>query len=189
MNQPRILILEPSAIVSEGLKTLLQRSHQVEVLPPVCEVENLPELLRSEKPEMLVANPLVLTQGRKNQLHVLRQEFPDLVTVALVYEYVEPALRRQFQGELDIRENSETLVPLLLSLLDSAPSASPAEYELSERELEVLRLVAKGLTNKEIADNLSLSVHTVMSHRKNITRKTGIRSVAGLTVFAMMKGL
>ena len=60
---------------------------------------------------------------------------------------------------------------------------------LSEREKEVLVLVAKGLLNKEIADKLNISVNTVITHRKNITRKTGIKTAPGLTVYAILGGL
>jgi DNA-binding NarL/FixJ family response regulator len=62
-------------------------------------------------------------------------------------------------------------------------------HELSERERDVLVLVARGLTNKEIASQLVISPHTVISHRKNIVHKTGIRSVAGLTVYAVLNKL
>ena len=60
---------------------------------------------------------------------------------------------------------------------------------LTEREKEILVSVAKGMLNKEIADQYNLSIHTVISHRKNITRKTGIKSVAGLTVYALLNNL
>jgi regulator of cell morphogenesis and NO signaling len=60
---------------------------------------------------------------------------------------------------------------------------------LTERELEVLRLVACGDLNKQIADKLSISMHTVISHRKNITRKLQIKTVAGLTIYALLNGL
>ncbi len=60
---------------------------------------------------------------------------------------------------------------------------------LTSRELEVLQLVACGFINKQIADKLSISLHTVISHRKNITRKLQIKTVAGLTVFALLNGL
>jgi regulator of cell morphogenesis and NO signaling len=60
---------------------------------------------------------------------------------------------------------------------------------LSSREKEILVCVAKGMINKEIADHLNISVHTVISHRKNITRKTGIKTVAGLTVYAFLNNL
>ena len=62
-------------------------------------------------------------------------------------------------------------------------------YELSEREREVLVEVANGLSNKEIATKLHISVHTAITHRKNIVKKTGIKSVAGLTVYAMLNNL
>ena len=60
--------------------------------------------------------------------------------------------------------------------------------ELSEREIEILVSVAQGLLNKEIADKHSISINTVITHRKNITRKTGIKTVAGLTVYAILNG-
>ena len=61
--------------------------------------------------------------------------------------------------------------------------------ELSEREKEILVCVARGMLNKEIADQNNISIHTVISHRKNITRKIGIKTVAGLTVYAILNGL
>ena len=61
--------------------------------------------------------------------------------------------------------------------------------ELSEREKEILVSVASGLINKEIADRHNISINTVITHRKNITRKTGIKTVAGLTVYAILNGL
>ena len=61
--------------------------------------------------------------------------------------------------------------------------------ELSAREKEILVCVAKGLLNKEIADAENISIHTVITHRKNITRKTGIKTVAGLTVYALLNNL
>lgn len=61
--------------------------------------------------------------------------------------------------------------------------------ELSDREKEILVCVARGMLNKEIADQNNISIHTVISHRKNITRKIGIKTVAGLTVYAILNGL
>ncbi len=61
--------------------------------------------------------------------------------------------------------------------------------ELSDREKEILVCVARGMLNKEIADRNNISIHTVISHRKNITRKIGIKTVAGLTVYAILNGL
>ena len=60
---------------------------------------------------------------------------------------------------------------------------------LSSREIEVLTEVARGRTNKQIADELNISMNTVMSHRKNITAKLNIKTVSGLTFYALMNGL
>ena len=62
------------------------------------------------------------------------------------------------------------------------------EHELSIREIEVLILITKGLINKEIADKLHISLTTVISHRKNIMEKLNVRSVSGLTIYAVMNG-
>ena len=61
--------------------------------------------------------------------------------------------------------------------------------DLSSREIDVLQLIVKGITNKEIADKLNISLNTVLTHRKNITAKLGIKTVSGLTFYAIMNGI
>ena len=61
--------------------------------------------------------------------------------------------------------------------------------DLSSREVDVLQLIVKGITNKEIADKLNISLNTVLTHRKNITAKLGIKTVSGLTFYAIMNGI
>lgn len=69
------------------------------------------------------------------------------------------------------------------------PISEQKQNNLSQREIDVLKLVASGLINKEIAEKLNISINTVLTHRKNITSKLGIKSVSGLSVYAMMNGL
>ncbi|MCR4859692.1 MAG: helix-turn-helix transcriptional regulator [Bacteroidales bacterium] len=71
----------------------------------------------------------------------------------------------------------------------SSGEAEPERLELSDREKEILVSVAQGLLNKEIADKHHISINTVITHRKNITRKTGIKTVPGLTVYAILNNL
>jgi DNA-binding CsgD family transcriptional regulator len=73
---------------------------------------------------------------------------------------------------------------------NETPSKKAAEQNtLSDRETEVLKEVARGLANKEIADKLYISINTVITHRKNITEKLGVKTVSALTVYALMNNL
>ncbi len=73
--------------------------------------------------------------------------------------------------------------------LEGRRGDKPEDNTLTAREKEILVCVAKGMINKEIADQLNISIHTVITHRKNITQKTGIKTVAGLTVYALLNNL
>jgi regulator of cell morphogenesis and NO signaling len=107
------------------------------------------------------------------------------------------ALQEDLQCHTYIEDN--ILVPMvrLLENPGQARQGVPAEAEprdgerseLSDREKEILVSVAQGLLNKEIADKHNISINTVITHRKNITRKTGIKTVPGLTVYAILNNL
>ncbi len=97
------------------------------------------------------------------------------------------------QGDGDINivdtlQGSERIVAALSPFLGEKDQGTSANL-LSQREADVLRLVASGMINKQIADTLSISINTVLTHRKNITAKLGIKSVSGLTFYAMMNGI
>ncbi len=93
-------------------------------------------------------------------------------------------------AEARLGNDEPDLVVIDQSSMESRqPESSSEGGELSAREKEILVCVAKGMLNKEIADKLCLSIYTVITHRKNITRKIGIKTVAGLTVYALLNGL
>lgn len=83
----------------------------------------------------------------------------------------------------------EILQPVLTSEHSPASCLPDNNKELSGREISVLQQIVKGYTNKEIADFLNISLNTVLSHRKNITTKLGIKTVSGLTFYAIMNGI
>jgi DNA-binding NarL/FixJ family response regulator len=102
--------------------------------------------------------------------------------------------RRQRQGQAlhfytlcSEQEAVEQLQSILANF--GTPPGAEAKNELSEREREVLAKVAQGAMNKEIADSLSISLNTVITHRKNITAKLGIKTISGLTVYAIINGI
>lgn len=90
---------------------------------------------------------------------------------------------------LDFAEQPESISEKIRNMVRPLLSPDPLEGHLTLRELDVLKEIASGKTNKEIADVLNISVNTAITHRKNITRKLGIRSVSGLSLYALMNGL
>ena len=188
-----VLIVEPSEIIVEGLRSILLHAGGYNLLAPLHDATNLDDRLTVLRPDMLIINPTLLAGSIKQQLFSLSQQYPMMPVVALVYQYIEPDLISNFKFAIDIRLSRSPLLSLLKSaaesVKDSPHQESADDYELSDRETDVLVLVAKGLSSKEIANQLNISVHTVNSHRKNITHKTGIKSVAGLAVYAMIHNL
>lgn len=93
-------------------------------------------------------------------------------------------------NKISVKAPQETILDQLQHLFasDNAP-IQETNKELTSREIDVLQLIVKGITNKEIADKLSISLNTVLSHRKNITSKLGIKTVSGLTFYAIMNGI
>ena len=89
---------------------------------------------------------------------------------------------------LEGKENIINKIQLLLDRRDQRDSETPS-MKLSPRETTIVRLVSMGLTNRQIAEKLFLSAHTVMTHRKNISGKLGIKSVSGLTVYAIVNNI
>jgi DNA-binding NarL/FixJ family response regulator len=89
---------------------------------------------------------------------------------------------------LNVNASESNFVKQVDNLLNKSISQDNSDG-LTVRETEVLTLVAKGLLNKEIADQLGISLHTVISHRKNIASKLGIKTVSGFTMYAAMNGL
>lgn len=82
----------------------------------------------------------------------------------------------------------DSIITSLGKFFRSAGKTTPKDNHLSTREIEVLKLVAAGKLNKEIAKELNISINTVLTHRKNITAKLGIKSVSGLSFYALMNG-
>lgn len=84
--------------------------------------------------------------------------------------------------------SEEKIVNVINKKINRISDINSTHNELSKREIDVLKLIVNGYINKEIADKLNISINTVLTHRKNITSKLGIKSVSGLSVYAMMNG-
>ncbi len=115
----------------------------------------------------------------------IRDKLSDLTQI--IYKYLPGERLNEEMMELvfDILQLSRDLEKH--AMIEELLLVPQEDYNLSDREIEVLELVAQGLSSKEISARLNIAVNTVNTHRKSITRKTGIKSVAGLAVYAMLK--
>ena len=181
MKRVSIAIVEPSPIILEGVAALVAHSANLRVAGAVTSVAELQTLLRNVEVDVVVA-AVCLARDLEGVA-----ELQSLPIVGVQSAIVEASMLRRFASVTTLYTPEEEFHRMVIEAADMPLEHNYAEsHELSDRERDVLVLVARGLTNKEIASELNISPHTVISHRKNIVHKTGIRSVAGLTVYAVL---
>ena len=139
--------------------------------------------------DIIIINPAVVDY---NERFNIRSYFgkENVTIVALTQESYEESVLRQYNGCIGIYDSAQRIAQKLKSAVEEATQTPKSDInELSTRERDILTAVAKGRTNKEIADEFNISIYTVISHRRNISQKLGINSIPGLTVYAIMNKL
>lgn len=188
----KIAIAEPSVIIRGGLELLLKRLPGLPIQwVEIASAESLFESLRMHKPDMLIVNPAV--PGYFTLPH-LKEEAgcPGMKCIALLYTVADTVLLRAYDEQISIYDSADEVKHKLERLTaDEVPqdTESDEQQSLSTREKEIVVCVVKGMTNREIADRLFLSTHTVITHRRNIARKLQIHSASGLTIYAIVNKL
>ena len=190
-SDKKIIIVEPSPIVSAGLASYFDDMKQVSIVSQLDRIDRLEEKLAAYNPDILIINPLLIAYDTNEHFLKICRDFSNVIPVALVTSYVDASILKQFKDVIEINDSKQKVVTKIFNLLsdNKLSQDKPESIELSNREIDVLVALVKGLTNKEISDKLYISVHTVITHRKNIVRKTGIKSVSGLTVYALLNNL
>lgn len=184
MRRYRIAIVEPSVIIAQGVASILAASGEADVVAIYPTLRAYADRLPVKDVEVVVVGSQVAIGAQ------LRSELQGVAVVLLSTTVVDEDVLRQVDGVINIYDDEAALMRKLRTAVEQGETNPYSDsHDLSERERDVLILVAKGMANKEIADRLNISIHTVMSHRKNITHKTGIKSVAGLTVYALLNNL
>ena len=190
MKINKIIIAEPSPIVSSGLLRYFEDLNQIQVVSVVDSIDDLNDKMIVHNPDMLIVNPIMLGYNNNNAFKQINQISPNTICIALVTTFVDKSFLRYFKEIIELSDNKQKVNNKIFNLLNNDDAASQNEsVDLSNRETDVLVCVAKGMTNKDISDMLNISVHTVITHRKNIVKKTGIKSVSGLTVYALLNNL
>ena len=185
----RVIICETSEIIANGLADIIDGMAQFDVVARIDSPEHLSERILSTDANVLVINPALLGYQNKEFLSDLVKEHPNLITVALLTSCLDHSSLTPYVGVIEINDSKQKILNKFAEWGADPNPKKNDDVELSKRETDVLVAVAKGMMNKEIADQMNISIHTVISHRKNITRKTGIKSVSGLTVYALLNNL
>lgn len=189
-HQPEIAIVEANTLTSLGLKTILERMIPMAVIRTFHSFGELTD----DTPDMYAHYFISAQIYVEHNAFFLPRKRKTIVLAGDSHQF-------QLSGVpiLNIYQAEEQLVKDILKLhqhahhdgypvKDVPPTPPTTGHELSAREIEVLVLITKGLINKEIADKLNIGLTTVITHRKNITEKLGIKSVSGLTIYAVMNG-
>jgi DNA-binding NarL/FixJ family response regulator len=192
-NKTRIVVIDASPVVRQGIKTLLEEASAFVVTglyPDLPSFQNRREWDAAF--DVLLINPTVVHPYKPFSARKLFPDAPDALLIAIYGGYTDQETLSGFDGILSLYHDGPTLRKNLERMLKTMPNRGEnhaANVDLSEREKEILISIANGLTNKEIADKHFISIHTVVSHRKNITRKIGIKTVSGLTIYAVLNNL
>ncbi len=184
-NNIKIVIAENSLILRSGISAVLKRLSDYTF--SINEVSNMDAFMlfsRLHRPEIAIINPLFL--GGVSIANYKRDN-PDTKVVALVSGYFDNKTLADFDGSISIFDDLDTVNDTISSVLHIEENDDNIETEqLSQREKEIIGCVVKGLTNKAIAEKLSISIHTVITHRRNISKKLQIHSSAGLAIYAIV---
>ena len=183
-----IAVAESSVIVRSGLVSVLKRLPDMEVeVVEVTSKDGIRHCMETHTPQILIVNPQL--EGWFD-VDAFRQCYKqDVKLVSLLCSMVDSSQLKGYDERVTLFDDMASLEKKITELLNIADEEEPDQDALSQREKEIVGCIVRGMTNKEIAEKLFISVHTVMTHRKNITRKLQIHSAAGLTIYAIVNKL
>ncbi|HEX7415156.1 MAG TPA: response regulator transcription factor [Bacteroidia bacterium] len=209
-----ITVADSSVLMREGFKALMQTHFSVS-LHEVTEKANLLSALKKHKPNILVIDPLSMqttptdiSQIKKQfkNLHILaisamlpKEEFSLLLNAGVTSFLLTECDKEEICEAIENTQNGTRflcgrIVNVLLAETDAPikilnKKTSCKGFVISEREIEIIKHIALGLSNKQIAEKLFLSFHTVHTHRKNVMQKLRINNTAGVVMYAVKNNL
>ena len=189
MTRPKIAIISANSLMNLGLKAIVER---LMPMGEVCLFSSAEDVL--SQPDDSFAHFFVSTQVFADNSRYFLERNRKVVVLTTSPQTILPANLHT----LNVSQGEEEMVRDILRLHSSghphnhnphSESNDECTAVLSEREKEVLALLVKGFINKEIAEGLNISINTVISHRRNIVERLGLRSVSALTIYAVTHGI
>jgi two-component system, NarL family, response regulator NreC len=210
----RVVIADDHSVVRQGLRAWLERSGYIQVVGEAADGREAVALVDELKPDVVMMDiAMPMLNGIDATAQVMRRH-PDTKVIILSMHadesYILRALGAGAKGYL-LKESTETdVLPAVKSVTEGKPYVTPSiarllledyirmlkqnnlqdSYDLlTEREREVLQLLAQGKSNKEVAQVLDLSPHTIESHRTNLMQKLNLHNTAEIVLYAVRKGI
>lgn len=184
-----IALVEPSEVVAEGLTAMLHKTGKTFQLTYFFDFSTFSHKQRILNFQVVIINPVTIL-NLETEWNKFIEKNPTITRIALIYNYYTSNAQTNFHHFYYINHSIHELVKMLTKT-ETKPTTFKAENNetLTKREKEILCYLSKGKSIKEIAEIIHLSPFTVLTHRKNISSKTGIKTLAGLTVYAISLGL
>lgn len=216
MERIKVLIVDDHRVVREGLCAILKNKENLDVVGEAQDGQEAVEHARTLDPDVVLMDVSMPRMGGVEATRIIKREFPHIGIIALtMYEeqqyifdlvragatgyllkdsdsaQIVKAIQSIYRGESLIHPSVASKILAEFSLLaqKKGKKASWVEHDLTEREITVLRLVADGKTNKEIANALDLSEKTVKNHVRNIFHKLQVYDRTQAAILAIRKGL
>jgi DNA-binding NarL/FixJ family response regulator len=219
MKKTRILIADDHDVVRGGLKMLLRSHEGFSVVAEAADGEEAVRLVDKHTPDVVILDISMPKLDGIEATKVIKQRHPEVKILILSVhqneEYAYQVLKAGASGYLLKNAGKKEIVTAIRAVLSgeqsfspgisqiivdgfvkrpkapesAAPETAKSATNLTERETEVLRFIAQGLTNRQIADKLFLSFRTVNTHRANLMQKLDIHDTAGLVRYAINTGL
>ncbi len=216
MEKIKVLIADDHRVVREGLSAILKTKENIDVVGEAQDGQEAVEKARTLVPDVILMDVSMPRMGGVEATRIVKREFPHIGIIALtMYEeqqyifdlvragatgyllkdtdsaQIVAAIRAVYRGESLIHPSVASKILAEFSLLAQRKGKKPGwvEHDLTDREITVLRLVADGKTNKEIANSLDLSEKTVKNHVRNIFHKLQVYDRTQAAILAIRKGL
>ena len=182
MKALKLAVAEPSAILRYGIVALLRRmpAANVDILE-IGDISQLAAQLSRHRPDVLIVNPASLGLYTPPQLRT-QTGCEGMRCVALQLAMTDAATLGAYDEVLSIYDSEDCVRRKIVQPADEAPRGE-------RQEPLIVVCIVKGMSNKQIADTLCISTHTVITHRRNIVAKLQIHSPAGLTIYAIVNKL
>ncbi len=181
-----IVIAEPSTIIRGGVVAALETMDTLGIdIAEIRDIPSLMELLGDENPDVVIVDPRHIG-SLKPIRQTLKCENKSVKFIALQSSIVDSETLQSYDANFSI---FDSLTAIEERVAEVVKVAEHKETELTQRETEIVAAIARGASNKEIAEQLFISTYTVMTHRRNISAKLKIHSPAGLTIYAIANKL